>query len=300
MQSPTTLKELKDLYDHNVNVMQFLRERELSQGNSLASILASYDLQAGSYVQRMSDPHQAAFVEKFTAAIARILDGYSPASVMEAGVGEATTLAHVVRHMRRPPAQALGFDVSWSRVAVAREYAAACGSAPALFLGNLGEIPVATDAVEVVYTSYSIEPNRGREKQILAELFRVARRYLVVIEPSNELGGEATQRHIEQHQYCRDLYRHACELGFHVIEHRRFEHVFKPYNETALMIVSKRPDAPPYAGTFYACPVCRGALVLHKESYYCPECLVVYPVVAGVPCLLRSHGIVATRYLEKA
>jgi ubiquinone/menaquinone biosynthesis C-methylase UbiE/uncharacterized protein YbaR (Trm112 family) len=299
MQSPT-LKELKDLYDRNVNVMQFLRERESSQGNSLESILASYDLQAGSYVQRMNDPNQAAFVKKFTGAIARILDGYAPASVMEAGVGEATTLAHVVAHMRRPPAHALGFDVSWSRVAVAREYAATCGTSPVLFLGDLAQIPLETDAVEVVYTSYSIEPNRGREKQILAELFRVARRYLILIEPSNELGGEETRRHIEEHQYCRDLYRHACELGFQVIEHRRFEHVFKPYNETALMIIAKRPDAAAYTGTFFGCPACKGALVLHQGNYFCAECLLVYPVVAGVPCLLRPHGIVATRYLEKA
>ncbi len=298
MQSPT-LKELKTLYDRNVNVMQFLRERESRQGNSLESILVSYDLQAGSYVQRMADPKQAAFVEEFTGAIARILDGYAPLSVMEAGVGEATTLAHVVRHMERP-VHALGFDVSWSRVAVARQYAAACGTSPALFLGDLCQIPVEDDAVEAVYTSYSIEPNRGREKQILAELFRVARRYLVLIEPSNELGGEVTRRHIEEHQYCRDLYQHACELGFQVIEHRRFEHVFKPYNETALMIIAKRPEAPAYTGGFFACPVCRGALVAHRDNYFCAECLVVYPVVAGIPCLLRSQGIVATRYLEQA
>jgi ubiquinone/menaquinone biosynthesis C-methylase UbiE/uncharacterized protein YbaR (Trm112 family) len=273
---------------------------ESSQVNSLEGILVSYDLQAGSYVHLLHDPHRARFVDQYTSAIARLLDRYSPRSVMEAGVGEATTLVNVLRRMGRPPADALGFDISWSRIAVGREYASAHGVRPALFAGSLTEIPVEDDAVEVVYTSHSIEPNRGREKQILAELYRVTRRFLVLLEPSNELGCEATRRRMEEHKYCLDLGRHAGELGFHVVEYRLFDHCSNPANQTALMVIDKHAAAEPYRGTFLACPRCHAALVLHHHHYFCRECLVVYPVLGGLPCLLASQGIVATRYLEKA
>lgn len=291
---------MQHLYEQGANIMQLFRAAGSGEGNSMQGILASYDLQAGSYVHLMDQPEHARFMARYAAAVADVLDHYSPHSVMEAGVGEATTLANVLGQMQRPPEHALGFDISWSRIAFARQYAATKKLSPLLFAGNLTEIPVASDAVDGVYTSHSIEPNRGREKEILAELHRVTRRYLVLPEPSNELGGDATRRHISEHNYCLDLRRHAGELGFNVIEHRLFELTSNPCNQIALMVIAKRPNSEPCGEIFLACPRCRTRLLLHKENYFCTECLMVYPVVCGVPCLLESHGIVATHYLEMA
>jgi uncharacterized protein YbaR (Trm112 family) len=198
----------------------------------------------------------------------------------------------------RPP-DALGFDISWSRIAVGREFAEANRAKPRLFVGGLEDIPVEDNSVDVVYTSHSIEPNRGREIQILRELFRVTRQYLVLLEPSNELGSAATKSHIEQHKYCLNLYSHAQNLGFNVIEHRLFDHIKNPENETALMVIAKQIYPETYIGEFLACPSCHRALVYHKANYFCTECLMVYPEVAGIPCLLKSHGIIATRYLDQ-
>lgn len=295
---PLELKRIKQLYQQGANVMRLVRGS--AEGNSIGGILASYDLQAGSYVRSMEQPEHAQFVARYAAALAEIFDRYSPGSVMEAGVGEATTLANVLRHMRRPPVHALGFDISWSRIAVARRYASAKEISPLLFLADLAGIPVESGAVDVVYTSHSIEPNRGQEKEILAELYRVARRFLVLLEPSNELGGDATRRHIEEHQYCLDLRRHADELGFNVLEHRLFDHAASPSNQTALMVIAKQTEGEVYRGTFLACPGCRARLLFHKGNYFCAECLMAYPVLDGVPCLRASHGIVATHYLEEA
>ena len=156
---------MERLYREGANIMQVFRDMDSSQVNSLEGILVAYDLQAGSYVKRVREQSPTGFNARFTAAVAEILDRYSPRSILEAGVGEATTLANVLPRMQRPPADALGFDISWSRIAVAREYCAGRGVSPLLFTGNLTEIPVSDDAVEVVYTSNSVEPNRGREAQ---------------------------------------------------------------------------------------------------------------------------------------
>jgi ubiquinone/menaquinone biosynthesis C-methylase UbiE/uncharacterized protein YbaR (Trm112 family) len=293
-----TMKQAKELYDRGMNIMRLFRESEAGEVNSINGILAAYDLQSGSYVELLGDPAHAVFIHAYSRAIAAILDRYSPASVMEAGVGEATTLVNVLRQMQHPPANALGFDISWSRIAVAHEFAEANDAKPRLFVGALEDIPIEADSVDVVYTSHSIEPNRGREAKILRELFRVTRRYLVLLEPSNELGSAATQRRIEEHKYCLDLYAHTQNLGFNVIEHRLFDQIRNPENETAVMVIAKQNDSAKYVGEFLACPHCCRSLIRHKGNYFCTECLVVYPEIDGIPCLLKSHAVIATRYLD--
>lgn len=119
------MKQAKELYERGENIMRLFREAESSEVNSLNGILAAYDLQAGSYVRLLSDPIHARFAQAYCAAIASILDRLSPVSVMEAGVGEATTLVNTLHQMRHRPPHALGFDISWSRVAVGREFAEA-------------------------------------------------------------------------------------------------------------------------------------------------------------------------------
>ena len=52
-------------------------------------------------------------------------------SLLEVGVGEATTLSTVSRFLAPAPSAVLGFDVSWSRCAVAvSNIAVACSTRP--------------------------------------------------------------------------------------------------------------------------------------------------------------------------
>jgi hypothetical protein len=60
---------------------------------------------------------------------------------------------------------------------------------------------MSTGSMDVVLTVHAVEPNRGRGKQILSELLRVAKRYLVMIEPRFELGSDVTKSRIERHRY---------------------------------------------------------------------------------------------------
>lgn len=291
-------KQIKALYDRGENVMRALRESEQQEVNSRTTIQVAYDLQAGSYVDALKDSARRTQQNRYAAAVAEVLDRYRPGALMEAGVGEATTLANVVKHLHRQPEHVLGFDLSWSRIAVGERFLKQQELQAELFVGELEHIPVADGSVDMVFTSHAIEPNRGREKAILSELFRVSRRYLVLLEPSNELGTAETRRHIEEHRYCQDLRRHAEELGFAVVEHRLMEHVSNPRNQTALLIVAKDPAAETYDGRFLGCPRCHTVLESHKGNYWCPECLTAYPVLGGIPCLLEASGILATRYLE--
>lgn len=205
----------------------------------------------------------------------------------------------MIPRLTSQPIVAAGFDISWSRVAQGRIYARSHASL-SLVVGDLFAIPAADNSFDVVYTSHSIEPNRGMEKTALKELYRVARRHVVLFEPASTYGSEATKSHIEHHHYCTDLNRHARELGFDVKEHRLFDVCLSEENQTELLIISKNAGANERADNsrWIACPRCRTPLVDHLGQFYCEECCLVYPRIGEIPCLLSTAAILASNFLS--
>lgn len=60
---------------------------------------------------------------EYAAEIARIIRSLcTPSSILDAGVGEATTLSGVVKHLALDNIKSYGFDISWSRVAYAQNW----------------------------------------------------------------------------------------------------------------------------------------------------------------------------------
>lgn len=285
-------QELQELYARKTNIMGLLRERTGSRQNSVEAILIAYDLQAGSYVQALQDPtHHAAF-EAYTGEIAGVLRTLGGGPLLEAGVGEATTLCAVAAQL--PECQAAGFDISWSRVAYGRRHAETLSVHAHLFTGDLFHIPVSDSAAGIVYTAHSIEPNHGREREALAELARVSRRWIALFEPSYELGNAETRARIEAHGYCRGLPEAAAALGLRVVRHELLQSPINPKNQTALLLLEKPDHTAPVAPSFFACPSCRTPL----QSSFCSACSLIYPVIGGIPCLLPGNGVLGSKYLE--
>src|SRR5690606_38259300 len=120
------------------------------------SIRISYDLQTGSYID-----HVKAHKEKHNAyaqEVASILNAtMTPInSIMEAGVGECTTLASVVENLSSIPKAIYGFDISLSRMTLGKKWFDANIKANAdrhFFVADLFSIPLSDNSVDVVYTS---------------------------------------------------------------------------------------------------------------------------------------------------
>jgi len=294
---PISMKRLRDHYERGDNIMQLLRNAGVTMDGEAA--LAAYDLQAGSYVEAMRSPGYFALKIEYATAIAKVFDRLGGRSILEAGVGEATTISHVIPRLTSQPIVAAGFDISWSRVAQGSIYARS-HAALSLVVGDLFAIPAADNSFDVVYTSHSIEPNRGMEKAALTELYRVAGRHVVLFEPAATYGSEATKSHIELHHYCTDLDQHARELGFDVKEHRLFDVCLSEENQTELLVISKNggPIERADNSRWIACPRCRTPLVEHLGQLYCEECCLVYPRIGEIPCLLSTAGILASNFLS--
>jgi SAM-dependent methyltransferase len=295
-------RELQARYEQGANISALLRAGDHHNGNVQRAIEISYDLQSGSYIECLRDERQSQVQDAYAAELAASIESLGrPRTVLEAGVGEGTTLSRLIERLANPEIRYFGFDLCWSRVAYAQQWLRECGleRRVSLCTASLLEIPFADNAFDVVYTSHAIEPNGGREVEILQELHRVTRGWLLLLEPAYELADEVGQERMRRHGYCRDLRRACAELGFEVVSHALFACRTNPQNPTALTVVRKLASGPP-AGQFLACPRFKTPLERYGEALFSPEALSAYPILGGIPCLRTDHAIVASKWPEFA
>lgn len=294
--------ELRKAYEEGRNIIRLVRESAQSEFNDERGIELSYDLQSGSYISAVETP---AGREQRRSYGRHLLDVFADLgeidSLLEAGVGEGITLWHLLDQMSRVPHHAHGFDLCWSRVGCAANWMA--GLVPhfktTLVTGSLLNVPYQDNSFDVVYTSHSIEPNHGREAEILTELYRVASRYLVLLEPAYELAQPEARARMEMHGYCRALPATARKLGFKVLRHEIFAGSWTTTNPTALLVIAKDPQAPPAVPKF-ACPAFGTPMTRMADCFYSPQSMRAYPIIGGIPCLRSAAGIIASKLGELA
>ena len=184
------LQKIKELYEKGENIIQYLKKIGNNKLNSIEDILISYDFQAGSYIDIYSKDQD--FRDKYSNAIAKIINKFEDInSIIEIGVGEAITLNLLIKNLKNKPSDILGFDISWSRLKFAKELMKDFYiNNFKFFTANLFEIPLLDNSVDIVYTSHSIEPNGGKEEEALIELYRITKKYLILLEPSFEFAND--------------------------------------------------------------------------------------------------------------
>ncbi|WP_338553354.1 methyltransferase domain-containing protein [Paenibacillus sp. KS-LC4] len=292
------LNKVKDIYQKNGNIIQYLKEMSGSANNSTEDIMISYDLQAGTYVQGYKNNPTGR--ETFSTRLAEILDGLGSCdSIVEVGVGEGTMLGIMIPRMKQTPSRIYGFDISWSRIKYAKAFLKEQGlDHVELMTGDLFQSPFKDNSIDIVYTTHSIESNGGREEEALKELYRISKKYLVLLEPTNEFASDEAKGRMAQHGYVKDLYTKAVELGYNVIEHRPFEANYHELNPVSVIIISKNDEAFMKVEEPVCCPITKAEIEKSEDCYYSADSLLAYPLLGGIPCLLPQNAIVASKYLS--
>ena len=130
------------------------------------------------------------------------------------------------------------------------------------------------------------------------ELYRIARKYVVLLEPCYELASDEARQRMVKHGYATKLLDTAKELGYKVLEHRLFEITSNPLNPTGLLIIQKSSEKKTYNKTELVCPVTKSQLTNSDNNVlYSAESLLAYPVIKGVPCLLRQNAVLAAHFM---
>lgn len=306
-------QQLKDLYKHGYNIMKFFRDNDNLKQNTLDAILHSYDLQSGSYIEEYYSPEvlKNFFIidgiptslttqeaKQITGKrIADILSSLKFQTFLEVGTGEATTICDIFKHINGK--DLYGLDLSLSRLLYAKNFAYKNNIDIKLCLGNMFQLPFLDSSIDIVFTYHCIEPNTNHESDALQELYRVAKKYLILIEPSYELGNEITKKHIIENCYIKNLKKTIDKLGYTIENYELFSILYSN-NNSALYIIKKDPppqsNEPTYNNIF-ACPNCGQKINMHKGNYFCPNCNVVYPIISEIPILNVNNAILCSKYL---
>lgn len=282
-------------YEDGENVSRILRRDRGEWNESMVEL--TYEVQTGQYTQNMLDPEKRQKRREFTQEIAKeIKRVYTPESILEPGVGEATTLSGVLSYFEG--IQSFAFDLSWSRIAYARRWLASEGMAlgPTLFTASMFQIPLPENSIDVVYTAHAIEPNHGREIPLLEELYRVTKRYLILLEPAYDLANGTIRARMRHHNYCQQIKASIDDLGYTVLKHEIFSSIENELNPPAITIIEKKPEFESVPQL--VCPKHTTQLQKIGDFMYSQKALTVYPILDGIPCLRTDNGILASKFPE--
>ena len=299
------IRGMRSAYARGENAMAFAREAleancVVGRNQQLATLIA-YDLQAGTYVEgARAHPEEN---QRWCRQIADLIAPVFPkgGSLLEVGVGEATTLAGVLAKLGG--GRAFGFDISWSRIRVANNWLLEQSQSANLFVADLLNIPFADNSIDVVYSSHSLEPNGGWEEEAIAECLRVARRALVLIEPLYELASPEAQARMRHHGYVRGLRDTAKRLGAEVVDYRLLEHTGNSLNPSGVLSLLKLASADtqlisPLIDEIWQCPLTGARLWKDGEGFVAQDQGLVYPVLQRVPLLRPEHAVVASNFYD--
>jgi hypothetical protein len=290
---------MREAYRRGENAMAWARANSNQSGNSLISTLIAYDLQAGSYVAEVeSNP---LYFQNWAKQMAQLVRPYLAAGdrVLEVGVGEATTLSGVMRECQIESLEVFGFDISWSRIKTAQEWLKSQMCVADLFVGDIFHIPFASNSIDVVYTSHSLEPNGGREEEATRELLRVARKAVILVEPIFELASGAAQVRMSQNGYVRNLKATAERLGAKVVRYELLEYCNNPLNPSGVILLLKDQATNSHVvklpGALWQCPLTGAALSQYMDLFKAESVGLAYPVMRGIPLLRPEHVVVASK-----
>jgi SAM-dependent methyltransferase len=289
-------------YREGRNVMQTLREILGETANTPQIIEIAYDLQAGSYVDYVRV--NRALWGAYTSELAAILRDHLSAGdrVLEAGTGEMTTLAGVANGCYSSVAAHYATDLSWSRIAQGRAFAQSelrpeLNAILSSFVGDLLRLPLRDRSIDVVWTSHALEPNAGREREALAELFRVARKRVVLFEPSYEDNSDAGRARMDALGYVRGLPEAIVELGGRLEEKRAISAISNALNPTyAYVITPPGGEAATQGDDVWACPATRLPMGRRGDCYWSEASRLAYPIIGGVPVLREESAVYATGF----
>jgi hypothetical protein len=291
------LPRLRKLFGQGVNIMQELTK---SHGASIARadlIELIYEIQAGSYIDIVES--NKIYSANYCREIASLLAPWvSPDDVvLDVGTGEYTTFGPVMNNVHCKVA--LACDISLSRLLVGqnwlfKQYPNLCELTRS-FVADLASLPLPESSVDVIWSSHALEPNHGREQILLSELFRVARKYLVLFEPYYEGATPSAQERMRHFGYVRNLKYYISELGGVLVDCLPLSVTAKADNMTHCFIIrvpEKVSSGLSSDPLLYACPRTGHVLDVYRPDFIASsEGLVGYPSICAIP-LLRDRYMI--------
>jgi len=214
-------------------------------------------------------------------------------SLLEVGAGELTTIVPLAKEI--PFSRLSALELSWSRLAVGKLFANEQGiTLEDTIAASALDLPFPDNSYDYIYTSHCLEQiGKGAERAI-QEMHRVARKYIVLLEPGLEFASAYQKKANKRAGRVGEIDRIIRRLGYNLVRHGLFPFALNPGNKTVLYVIKK--DSPESNPIRCVCPCDKAPLELYEQIYFCKKCGVVFPIVKGIPFLRKEDGLLATKF----
>ncbi|MBL4601843.1 MAG: class I SAM-dependent methyltransferase [Emcibacteraceae bacterium] len=295
--SHINLPEIKEAYERGENIMHFIEEKygELLSREQIIEI--SYDLQAGTYIAN----YDADSVDKYTLKHFELIREYftNVNSVLDVGCGELCNTQALFNRMNNVD-HFFACDISFSRCQVGKQFYQShvdknIFDRTKIFVGELLMLPFEDNSIDLIVTSHALEPNGGKEEIILSELLRVARKGLVLLEPSYELSDDAQRQRMDSFNYIKGIPDLLQTLSNAKVLHNGLTtNYINPQNRTAAFVIQKTNNSGSVQNLSFVDPVSKTGLIENENYFYSPIRGVSYPVIENLPILRPNAGIITS------
>jgi hypothetical protein len=172
-----------------------------------------------------------------------------------------------------------------------------------LATGNLFYPPFGENAIDVVFTSHTIEPNGGKEKEAIQALYKITKKYLVLFEPFYEAASDKNKERMKRNGYVTGLKVTIAELGYKIVKYGLLDFSSdglvpeKSRNPTGVIVIEKDLENSDIERPSYSCPYTQMPLTLCNDNYYLSkESLLSFPIIGNIPCLNPDNAILTTHH----
>ena len=290
------LKYLKEIYNSKKNIYLTLKERYGKKISEEKLIEISYDIQTGYYTSFLKSNKKLfqKLWEEYSSVINRYL---KPKSViLDAGVGEFSTHCGVINLLNNQPKQVFAFDLSFSRILYGLGYVKK--SYPlqykkiSPFCSDIQLLPLPDSSIDLIFSAHALEPNKSNIKEILKELFRVAKKTLIFFEPSFQYNCEKGKKRMKKFDYIYDLDTLIKELGGRLVEKWKTKTQKNELNPTACYVV--QVEKTDLKKPFFTTPGTNFILRKEDNFYQCKEFGLHYPILKNIPLFREQFGILSS------
>ena len=169
MEKYKNLKQIRDVFLNGGNVIKYLKSLEGRQKNNVDDILISYDFQSGQYIKNLD--LNINFKIDYCQSLANRINEFEDCnSILEIGIGEATTLGVLKGMLKKEFNYSGGFDISWSRLNFAKS-----------FLFDIGYFYFPFAAIVIIGSSNAVNLTDGLDGLATVPLILVTLTFILIV-----------------------------------------------------------------------------------------------------------------------
>ena len=188
----------------------------------------------------VTDVRYDEYRERFMESLLSQIGGIKFTNVLEVGSGASINLFYV--HQRFPGTECIGVEYTERGSREAKTYWHSKGVGLSGVLGDTGKLPFADNSVDVVFSSHTLEQmeEHRRYEGAIAEMHRVAKIKIVLLEPGYELGNVPQKLYMKLRGFSKHILSATTKGGYRVRSYRLLETVSNALNPTMMVVIDKK------------------------------------------------------------